>query len=319
MKPKINFCCMPKLFDINNNYISDVINKYYGGYEISSEPDFLFYSVCGIEHYMYKNCVKIFVTEEACSADFNECDYAITFDNMTFGDRFLKRPLWLEEQRFYNHYYEISDKAALNRKFCNFIYNNDSNGFGTEFRNRFAQILSKYKPIDCPGKVLNNMKTGLLDRFDCDWRKSKVEYLREYKFTISFENTSYPGYTTEKVLHPLIAHSVPIYWGDPLVEDVINKNAIINCNGYEENLEEIVEKIIEIDNDDEKYLNMLHEEPLCDNFNCNEIQEYEQFIKHIIDKGNKPYNRDPLNFAKRMSVNSMSRRQKIEYFLIKKN
>ena len=70
MKIKINFCDMPRPFDVNNNYFTDVISKHFEGFEISDEPDFLFYSVFGIDHYKYSNCVKIFTTEEACVPDF---------------------------------------------------------------------------------------------------------------------------------------------------------------------------------------------------------------------------------------------------------
>lgn len=318
MKLKINFCCMPKLFDYENNYFTDVINKYFDGYEISEEPDFLFYSVFGIEHFKYENCVKIFITEEACAPDFNECDYAIGFDWIQFEDRYLRRPLWIEERRFYNNYYEISDEEALKRKFCNFVYFNEDSGEGTSFRKKFVQRLSEYKRVDCPGKVLNNMKANLIGRYEGDFRKSKVDFVKDYKFTIAFENTQYRGYTTEKILHPFVGRSVPIYWGNPLVERDVNKNAFINCNGYEKDIDTIINKIVEIDKDDEKYLEMFHANPMSEEFNVHELEDFELFVKNILEKGNTPYNRDPRNFAKRMGVNSMSRKQKIDYFLLGK-
>lgn len=310
---------MPKLFDYENNFFTDVINKYFDGYEISEEPDFLFYSVFGIEHYKFDDCVKIFITEEACSPDFNECDYAIAFDWMQYEDRYLRRPLWIEERRFYNNYYKITDEEALNRKFCNFVYYNDNSGEGTDFRKKFVKRLSEYKRVDCPGKVLNNMTANLIGRFDGDWRKSKVDFVKDYKFTIAFENTQYRGYTTEKVLHPFVGRSVPIYWGNPLVEKDINKNAIINCNGYEQDIDKIIDKIIEIDQDSVKYLEMIHANPMSNEFNVHELEYFELFIKNILEKGNEPYNRDPRNFAKRMGINSMSRMQKINYFFLGKS
>lgn len=306
---------MPRLFDYENNYFTDIINKYFDGYVISEEPDFLFYSVFGIEHFKFDNCVKIFITEEACSPDFNECDYAIAFDWMQYEERYLRRPLWIEERRFYNNYYKITDQEALDRKFCNFVYYNDNSGEGTEFRKKFVKRLSEYKRVDCPGKVLNNMTANLIGRFDGDWRKSKVDFVKNYKFTIAFENTQYRGYTTEKILHPFVGRSIPIYWGNPLVEKDINKNAIINCNGYEQDIDKIINKIIEIDQNSTKYLEMIHANPMSDGFNTHELEDFEVFIKSILEKGNEPYNRDPRNFAKRMGVNSMSRKQKIDYFL----
>lgn len=318
MKVKINFCDMPKPFYNNNNYFVEIIEKYFGEYEISDTPDFLFYSVFGITHLKYSNCVKVFITEEAASPDFNECDYAIAFDWMTFEDRYLRRPLWIEEQRFYNKYMSISDDVAVNRKFCNFVYYNNNSGEGTEFRKKFVKKLSSYKRVDCPGKVLNNMTANLIGRYEGDWRKSKVDFVKDYKFTIAFENTRYRGYTTEKILHPFVGRSVPIYWGNPVVERDINPKAFISCNGFENDIDEIIDRIIELDRDDTKYLEMLNESPMSDTFNTNELIEFEQFIVDIIRKGNIPFNKDPRNFAKRMSVDSMSRKQKIQYFLLKK-
>ncbi len=317
MPIKINFADMPRLFDENENYFTKILNDRFGGFTISSNPDFLFFSVFGIDHLKFNNCVKIFITEEAAAPDFNECDYAIAFDWMKFEDRYLRRPVWLEESRFYNHYININDQEALNRKFCNFVYYNNDSGCGTEFRKTFVKRLMEYKKVDCPGKVLNNMTANLVGRFDGDWRKSKIDFVRNYKFTIAFENSVYKGYTTEKILHPIVGKSIPIYWGNPLVERDFNPEAFINCNGFENNIDEIINRIIEIDQNDELYLKMIHEEPMSISFNTSELKEFDNFIISIITKGNNPQVKDPRNFAKRMSVDSMSRKQKIKYFLLK--
>ena len=43
----------------------------------------------------------------------------------------------------------------------------------------------------------------------------KRDILRQYKFSICYENASYPGWITEKILDPMFAGCVPIYQGDP--------------------------------------------------------------------------------------------------------
>jgi hypothetical protein len=40
----------------------------------------------------------------------------------------------------------------------------------------------------------------------------KAAFLASRKFNIAFENSSFPGYTTEKLFDPLFVHAVPIYW-----------------------------------------------------------------------------------------------------------
>ncbi len=315
---KINFCDTDSTFDPKNNYIVDIISRNYGGYELSNHPDFLFYSVFGIDHLRYDGCVKVFFTDEAVTPDFNECDYAMGFDPIEFGDRYFRRPVWYGEERFYNNRYEITDEEALGRKFCNFIFFNDDLGRGAAFRKEFVRKLSEYKKVDCPGKVLNNMKTDrLLGRFKGDWRKSKIDFIKDYKFTIAFENSSFYGYTTEKILHPIIARSVPIYWGNPIIDKDYNTKAFIDCTGCEDDIDAVIDKIITLDNDDKMYLDMLHQKPMNSSFNTHELKDMEAFFVNIINKGNAPYNKDPRNWAKRMSVDNMSRKEKIKYFLLK--
>ena len=43
----------------------------------------------------------------------------------------------------------------------------------------------------------------------------KLSLLARYKFTLAFENSRAAGYVTEKLFQPLIAGSLPIYWGAP--------------------------------------------------------------------------------------------------------
>jgi len=313
----IGFCDMPKNFNINDNLFTRIICKYFDGFKITENPDFLIYSVFGANHYKYNNCVKIFFTGEPVIPNFNECDYGIGYDYMSFGERYLRRPVWMMEERFYNNYLQIDDEAALNRKFCNFVYANDSMGEGASLRKQFALKLAEYKPIDCPGKVLNNMKANLVGRDDGDWKKGKIDFIKDYKFTISFENTSVSGYTTEKMLHPIVARTVPIYWGNPDVSLDFNGNAFISCNGYEDDFDKVIEKIIELDNDNQKYLDMLHASPMSDSFNCNEEEDFERRFVDILKKGNVPFNKDSIGFTNRMSINSLSRKEKIKFFLLK--
>jgi len=315
---KIKFCDMDRMFNYEDNFILDLIKREFGEYEISEEPDFLVYSVFGIKHLRYNNCVKIFLTNEAVTPDFNECDYAMGFDRITFEDRYVKRPVWFYEERYYNNLMSITDEEALNRKFCNFIFFNDKDGEGSKFRQNIVKKLSEYKRVDCPGKVLNNMKSDkLIGRYEGDWRQSKVDFIRDYKFTFAFENTSVIGYSTEKIIHPFVARSVPIYWGNPRIERDFNTRAFINCNEFGDDIDGIINRIIELDQNDDEYLKMVHEKPMSSNFNIHEQEDLEKFFINIFSKGNAPYNKDPRNWVKRMSVDNLPRREKIKYFLCK--
>lgn len=316
---KIFFCDMYQGFDPDNNIFVNAIKEKFDGYEITEQPDFLIYSCFGTDHhkYMNRNCVKIFYTGEAITPNFCECDYAIAFDNMVFGNRYHRRPVWL-----YNTIgpseSELTDEQALNRKFCNFVYSNASNGWATKLRIDFAKKLMEYKQVDCPGKVLNNMHSDVLTARDGDWQSGKLAFLKGYKFTIAFENCAFDGYTTEKMLDPLVAHSVPIYWGNPSVTDDFNSEAFINANGYEERLDELVKLVIKLDQDDEAYLKMLRSNSNGPKYNPDEMSELNNFIYSIFEKGNKPFDKDPRGFVKRMSFDGLGRKEKIKYLLFRK-
>ena len=86
----------------------------------------------------------------------------------------------------------------------------------------------------------------------------KLAFQQAYKFVIAFENSSTPGYLTEKFAEAAQADAVPIYWGDPTIAELFNPKAFVNCHDFA-TLEDAVERVKEIDADDDLYLQMLSE------------------------------------------------------------
>jgi hypothetical protein len=111
--------------------------------------------------------------------------------------------------------------------------------------------LSRYKPVDSGGTLRNNIGRVITER-------EKVAFLREYKFTIAFENCEQPGYTTEKLVQPMLALSVPIYWGNPLIDRDFNPRSFVNWYDHPSE-DEVIARIIEIDQNDDAYLALLRE------------------------------------------------------------
>jgi len=77
----------------------------------------------------------------------------------------------------------------------------------------------------------------------------KIEFLKRYKFNIAFENASLPGYTTEKIVEPMAARCLPIYWGNPLIEREFNPKSFLNYFDFRDD-DALIEKIIEFDESD---------------------------------------------------------------------
>ena len=310
---KINFCDFHREYDVNNSIFVDVLKKdLKQDYVICKEPDFLIYSCEGTEHLKYKNCIKIFYTNEPVTPNFNECDYAIAYDELKYENRFFKRPY------FYNLGYptefQLSDEELVNRKFCNFVYSNDSRGVGAELRKSFAIKLMDYKRIDCPGKILNNMTDAIEPRHG-DWRKGKIDFISQYKFTIAFENCAMQGYTTEKLEDPFCAHSIPIYWGNPSVCEYFNPKSFIICDGTEKGITDTINKIIYLDNNDEAYLDMIHQSPM--NKRGNTIEDMRGFLIDIFENKKRFVDDSVALVNKRMTIPDYSKTELLRLLMEK--
>lgn len=233
-------------FDEKENYFSHLISESFA-IELSDDPDFIIYSVFGSNHLKY-DCIRIFFTGENIDPDFNLCDYAIGFSHIEYGDRYLRYPLYLmyegDFQRALQKHLiteqEIKDKDL----FCDFIYSNNN---AENTRIEFFHKLSQYKRVESGGGCLNNVGYRVPDKF---------EFQSRCKFSIAFENSSTPGYTTEKIVQSFAAKTIPIYWGNPLIERDFNPNSFINCHSFN-SFEEVIDEISKIDQNDNLYLSMI--------------------------------------------------------------
>lgn len=238
----------PTLEYIKRNSLYKLLSKNFN-LELSKDADFLLYSCFGYEHLKY-DCVRILYAGENVRPNFDECDYAFSFD-YPITERNYRLPLY----RLYPAYQKILEPRtyykilAEDRKFCCFLASNPK---GVE-RNQFFQLLSEYKEVDAGGKVFFNIAKPVP-------RGEETNWMSEYKFCIAFENSSYPGYTTEKLMNALAAGTIPIYWGNPLVERDFNPKAFINSHDFN-NFKSVVDRVKEVDRNPDIYRAML-EEPL---------------------------------------------------------
>ena len=243
-KLKINFTDFYPGFNKTNNYFFNILNDEYL-VTIDEFPDYLIYSCFGYDFLNY-DCIKIFYSGENIFPDFNLCDYAIGFAHLNSADRYTRLPNFITfgTQAIYDC---IKNREPLPKsKFCNFIYSNSN---ADPIRDEFYNLLSKYKHIDSGGKHLNNIHIPSTEK---GWANDKIPFMKDYKFSIAFENSSLPGYTTEKIIHAFMAGTIPIYWGNPKVSNDFNSNAFVNCHSFK-NFREVVDKVIQIDQNDELY------------------------------------------------------------------
>ncbi|MDO5470014.1 MAG: glycosyltransferase family 10 [Akkermansia sp.] len=225
----------------------------------NDKPEYLFFSCYGYRHIEYEDVVKIFYTHENVFPDFNWCDYSISYMRDSIGGRNLYFPSAFchDEVVVPSHPDEL-----LNRNFCNFIYSQDYIGYGAKYRKQVCMEIMKYRDVDCPGKVLNNMSSSELSkRVDKNWNSSKINFLKKYKFTIAFENTNRDGYITEKLIDPLLAGSVPIYWGSEGNVYPLEKDCMICANDYPD-IDSLMERIKLVDSHDDVYMSICQANPI---------------------------------------------------------
>lgn len=296
-KLSIKFTDMPREFDCRNNYIVRALEREYVVC-FSDLPDVVFYSNFGTDFISYDKSIRICISGEPVLPNFNDCDYAVDYHLLDYGARHFRAAALIGNVG--RLLPESVQKRTVtpdmaNRKFCDFVYSNDQNGAGARLRKEFFTVLSQYKQVDSPGRVLHNMDGDLGLRYaktkdgvvveNEDWVTSKLNFLSQYKFTIAFENTALPGYTTEKMYHPIQAYSVPIYWGNPAVGREFNPKAFINANEYQGDWDALARRVEEVDRDDGLYLQMLREPPFSTDAVFTEEARLTDFLKNAVQAG----------------------------------
>ena len=114
------------------------------------------------------------------------------------------------------------------------------------------------RKIDCLGACLRNTpwpaEAGSVQQLA---GSTKMALLARYKFTLAFENSQSEGYVTEKFFQPLIAGSVPVYWGAPDVADFApDPRSYINVEDYG-SIQELAEYLAYLDRNDTAYAELL--------------------------------------------------------------
>ena len=128
MKIKVKFCDWYKGFSPETHLLYRLLSKHYT-VELSDIPDYVIYSNDGYEYTRYPNAIRIFFTGENLVPDFNEADYGIGFERMTFADRYFRLPLFVTYDAYERNFRSVvPDRTTLlNRKFCSFVISNGNN------------------------------------------------------------------------------------------------------------------------------------------------------------------------------------------------
>ena len=119
-------------------------------------------------------------------------------------------------------------KFAARKKFCAFLYFRTNHN-----RNRIYRQLNAIRPVDALGAACRAAtpfgfeSTRHVNTAAETYNDIAVRTYQEYQYVLAIENAWLPGYFTEKLINPILAGSVPIYWGHPGVFEYVNKARVI--------------------------------------------------------------------------------------------
>jgi hypothetical protein len=182
------------------------------------------------------------------------------------ADTYIRLPLWVLEINWFggNPDTMVNPRPlpladclracpAKKTKFCAFVATNPNN----PNRNAAFHILNQWRPVDSGGRLFCNLPSGPIPAGlgGGGGELAKVDFYKSYKYAITFENSSSPGYTTEKLFHAKVAGCIPIYWGDPFVDRDFNSEGFLNANQVKTG-KDLIDLVQALEADEERYTKM---------------------------------------------------------------
>ena len=111
------------------------------------------------------------------------------------------------------------------REFCSFVVSN-GNPRRTFQRIYFFQALHAQRRVSSGGRMFNNCGPLPPDFNALD------DFIRRHRMHIAIENKAWRGYCTEKIASAMAAGAIPLYWGDPSVEQDFNPASFVHLRHF---------------------------------------------------------------------------------------
>jgi hypothetical protein len=268
-----------------NNWLSRILQKHFR-IVISDKPDLLIFQEGGHLNRLY-NCRKLFISGESNLPDWSRTDYALTCHYLN-DPRQLRYPyyVWGSEATANDLVKSEEETTRIlkqKKKFCSALISN-CNPRRTKKRIEFFKKLHARKKLESGGRYMNNIGGQLPIA-----NGVKLAFYKPCKFHFCYENKEVDGYTTEKIVDAMFARCVPIYWGNPRINEEFNTKSMLCRYDYPDD-ETFIDEIIEVDCNNDLYQKIV-EQPY---FNQNTPNEFFSetrlinFINTILDDRSKP-------------------------------
>lgn len=167
--------------------------------------------------------------------------------NWLIGTPFLDDPRAFHLPHFYDYWGRLGHLRPQKIKPQPGITWLSSYGAGrtslTARRFTIAEGLARWFPVAVSNVLEGIMKpSNNITYHEVPWTlMGKYNFISQHQFNLCFENSIRKGYLTEKPFDAIISGCVPLYEGDPDVQDWIDSNSIIDCSGL--CLEDIADRI----------------------------------------------------------------------------
>ena len=204
---------------------------------------------------LQQNALNIIIAAEPWNSQ-HSFDLSIDGKLVSNAKQIIHYPFLFSSLREHKKSIDPKDYIREKTKFCAYMYHMEY-----EHRIKYFKLLSGYKQIDALGKCCNNVtitNTRYTYNDNQTYNDIAIDYYADYKFVLSVENAMVKGYSTEKLINPLIANSIPIYWGDAEIFKYVNKKRVIYILDFKTD-EELIEYIRYVDTNDAVYNSIISE------------------------------------------------------------
>ena len=189
--------------------------------------------------------------------NYDHCDFSISSCKFDHPQN-IRIPLWALYIDWFGRPYNPNRNQAFlvspeklvepktyqpKEKFCSILTNNGQGLRGSIYPYFIQYFIDKGLLVESRGNYLRNMESIQVGAGGDE--KVKLEYIKNFKFHLCFDNSQFDGWITEKLIHPLYEGVVPIYWGCPDVIEEFNNDAFIHVRDFS-NAEEVCDKVLEI-------------------------------------------------------------------------
>ena len=243
--------------DITNNFFIDICSTAFNTQctlgNAENSDIIVFNNFADDFEVLNKYKYKIFFTGENHKTE-NPDLYDVLFAGENTAEKYVSFPLFLLylDQNAINNLINMPIRTTFPDKDILVIISNPGGGI----RNKFIDALDKEFNITYAGGYKNNIGGKL------EFTQGTPEYnnyVNQYKFIITMENSEAPHYVTEKILQGMQSQIVPVYYGASEVSKYFNKDRFIQLkDGSDEAIGATIYQMKKLASSPQKWLDMVN-------------------------------------------------------------